>query len=110
MRPETPTRSIFLIAMLLLAVAPTSKARAQVAVTSAPAEISIILATPAYDSLPIWVLLKTGGEYDLKVEFLELQGGEAGAVFAGGNGDILMSGIDKLFGLRRENMVDIRVS
>jgi NitT/TauT family transport system substrate-binding protein len=99
---------IALLAGLLAAVAIAPNARSQQ--SGAPAEISIILATPAFYSLPISVLLKTGGEYNLKVELLELQGGgDAGAVFAGGNGDILMAGIDKVFGLRRQNMVDIRV-
>jgi ABC-type nitrate/sulfonate/bicarbonate transport system substrate-binding protein len=108
MRRTTLRRCMCLMATLALAVAPAAKLCAQAA--TAPDEISIILATPAFYSLPISVLLKTGGEYNLKVELLELQGGgEAGAVFAGGNGDILMSGIDKLFGLRRQNMVDIRV-
>jgi NitT/TauT family transport system substrate-binding protein len=104
------TKRMCLIATLLFAAAAPAVRAQQSATTGAPAEISIILATPAFYSLPISVLLKTGSEYNLKVELLELQGGgEAGAVFAGGNGDILMSGIDKVFGLRRENMVDIRV-
>jgi NitT/TauT family transport system substrate-binding protein len=108
MKPKPLRRYIALIAGLLAAVAIAPNARSQQ--SAAPAEVSILLATPAFYGLPISVLLKTGGEYNLKVELLELQGGgDAGAVFAGGNGDILMAGIDKVFGLRRQTMVDIRV-
>jgi ABC-type nitrate/sulfonate/bicarbonate transport system substrate-binding protein len=103
---KTAWKGVFLAFVWLLAPVISFQARAQQA--SPPMPVSILLATPAFYSLPISILLKTGEEYGIKLELVELQGGgEAGAIFASGNGDILASGIDKLFGLRREKLADV---
>src|SRR5262249_18284542 len=47
---------------------------------------------------------------NLKIEAIEFQGGgEAGAVFAGGRGDVLLAGYDKVIGITRQGLDDIRV-
>jgi hypothetical protein len=90
---RTAGNGVFLALVLLLAPAVSFQVRAQQA--APPTAVSILLATPAFYSLPISILLKTGEEYGIKLELVELQGGgEAGAIFASGNGDILASGID----------------
>jgi NitT/TauT family transport system substrate-binding protein len=41
---------------------------------------------------------------------MDLQGGgETGAVFAGGHGDVLMAGIDKAFGFKHAGLVDAKI-
>ncbi len=75
-----------------------------------PDHISIIEATPAFHSLPVTALMRTGGEYNLKVESFQVQGGgEAGQIFAGGHADVMTSGIDKAIGFMAKKLVDVRV-
>lgn len=71
---------------------------------------SVLEATPAFHSLPMLALKEFGSEFNVKVEYMQLQGGgETGAVFAGGHGDILMAGIDKAFGFRHADLVDAKI-
>lgn len=94
--------------VVVLGLIGTQNAQAQAPKPESPVPLSIILATPAFYSLPVSILLKNGAEFGVKLELFELHGGgEAGAVFAGGNGDILAAGIDKLFGLRRGGIADV---
>jgi ABC-type nitrate/sulfonate/bicarbonate transport system substrate-binding protein len=71
---------------------------------------SIIEATPAFHSLPVTALMRTGAEYNLKVESFQVQGGgEAGQIFASGHADVMTSGIDKAIGFMAKKLVDVKV-
>lgn len=71
---------------------------------------SVLEATPAFHSLPMLALKEFGNEFNLKLDYMQLQGGgETGAVFAGGHGDVLMAGIDKAFGFRHADLVDAKI-
>ncbi len=71
---------------------------------------SVLEATPAFHSLPMLALREFGSEFNLKLDYMDLQGGgETGAVFAGGHGDVLMAGIDKAFGFRHAGLVDAKI-
>jgi ABC-type nitrate/sulfonate/bicarbonate transport system substrate-binding protein len=71
---------------------------------------SVLEATPAFHSLPMLALKEFGNEFNLKLDYMQLQGGgETGAVFAGGHGDVLMAGIDKAFGFRHAGLVDAKI-
>lgn len=75
-----------------------------------PTDISIIEATPAFHSLPVTALMNIGAEYNLQLKSLQVQGGgEAGQIFAGGNADIMTSGIDKAIGFMAKKLVDVKV-
>jgi NitT/TauT family transport system substrate-binding protein len=75
-----------------------------------PLDISVLEATPAFYDLPVYALTRMGSDYGLKVEVLETQGGgDTGTIFAGGNGDILMAGMDKAFGFKSQGIADIKV-
>src|SRR5581483_10074985 len=72
-------------------------------------KISVIEATPAFHSLPLAALRAIGGEYNLQIEMLQVQGGgEAGQIFAGGHGDIMLSGFDKPVGFMAKKLVDVK--
>ncbi len=95
------------LAALSIASAAPTPASAQ---SGPPISIGILEATPAFYDLPVYALTQMGNEFGLKVEVLELQGGgETGAVFAGGHGDILMAGMDKAFGFYKEKLVEQKV-
>ncbi len=97
-------------ALLLLPGLPTVASAQQSAPGGPPISIGILEATPAFYDLPVYALTQMGSEFNLKIEVLELQGGgETGAVFAGGHGDILMAGMDKAFGFYKEKLVDAKV-
>ena len=71
---------------------------------------SVLEATPAFHSLPMLALKDFGSEFNLKLDYMQLQGGgETGAVFAGGHGDVLMAGIDKAFGFKHAGLVDAKI-
>ena len=73
-------------------------------------DVTVLEATPAFYDLPAFALTRVGAEYGLKVQMPETQGGgDAGTIFAGGTGDILMSGMDKAFGFRAQGIVDAKV-
>jgi NitT/TauT family transport system substrate-binding protein len=72
--------------------------------------ITLIEATPAFHSLPVFALKQNAKDYNLEVENLQIQGGgEAGVIFAGGQADIMMSGFDKPVEFMARGMVDVRV-
>lgn len=75
-----------------------------------PVEVQMIEGTPGLHSLPQLAMRDIGPEYNLTItDYSEFQGGgQAGAVFAGGHGDVLTSGIDKLFALRKEGLVEVK--
>jgi len=90
---------------LMLTTAPA--AQAQKMAQAAPFTYSVLEVTPAFHSLPMLALKEFGGEFNLKLDYMQLQGGGGtGAVFAGGHGDVLMAGIDKAFGFRHAGLVD----
>jgi NitT/TauT family transport system substrate-binding protein len=90
---------------LMYAVAPCADAQ-----QPKPVEISIIEATPAFHSLPVTALKTIGGEYNLKIETLQVQGGgDAGLIFAGGNADIMSAGFDKPIGFLAKKLVNVKV-
>jgi len=72
--------------------------------------VTLIEATPAFHSLPVFALKQIGKEYNLEVENLQIQGGgEAGVIFAGGQADIMMSGFDKPIEFAARGMIDVKV-
>jgi len=73
-------------------------------------DVTVLEATPAFYDLPAFALTRVGAEYGLKVQMPETQGGgDAGTIFAGGTGDILMAGMDKAFGFHAQGIVDAKV-
>lgn len=97
-------------AVAALLIAPSFGAQAQQIAQTAPVSISILEATPAFHSLPMLALKNFGNEFNIKLEYMQLQGGgETGAVFAGGHGDVLMAGIDKAFGFKHADLVDAKI-
>ncbi len=75
-----------------------------------PLRITLIEATPAFHSLPVFALKQVGKEYGLEVENLQIEGGgEAGVIFAGGQADIMMSGFDKPVAFAAQGFVDAKV-
>ncbi len=98
-----------LLALTSLAFAPIGSAQ-QPAARPIAFSYSVLEATPAFHSLPLLALREFGAEFGLKLEYMDLQGGgETGAVFAGGHGDVLMAGIDKAFGFKAAGLVDAKV-
>ena len=72
--------------------------------------LTLIEATPAFHSLPVFALKQTAKDYNLEVENLQIQGGgEAGVIFAGGQADIMMSGFDKPVEFLAKGLVDVKV-
>jgi NitT/TauT family transport system substrate-binding protein len=72
-------------------------------------KISLIEATPSFASLPVTALKTLGAEYGLQIETLQIQGGgEAGQIFAGGNGDIMTAGFDKPVGFMAKKLLDVK--
>ena len=104
-------KSIMAAAMTLAAVSFTPTAQSQPAAAKPIAySYSVLEATPAFHSLPMLALRDFGAEFGVKLEYMDLQGGgETGAVFAGGHGDLLMAGIDKAFGFKAAGLVDAKV-
>lgn len=95
-----------LAAAAAFSVWPAMNARAQ----GTPHSFAVLEATPAFHSLPMLALKEFGSEFNLKLDYMQLQGGgETGAVFAGGHGDVLMAGIDKAFGFRHAGLVDAKI-
>src|SRR6185437_8391686 len=72
--------------------------------------VTLIEATPAFHSLPVFALKQNAKDYNLDVENLQIEGGgEAGVIFAGGQADIMMSGFDKPVEFMAKGLVDVRV-
>jgi len=93
-------------ALAMLAVVPLS-AHAQ---DKSLLRLTLIEATPAFHSLPVFALKQNAKDYNLEVENLQIQGGgEAGVIFAGGQADIMMSGFDKPVEFMAKGIVDVRV-
>jgi NitT/TauT family transport system substrate-binding protein len=75
-----------------------------------PLHLTLIEATPAFHSLPVFALKQSGKDYNLEIENLQIEGGgEAGVIFAGGQADIMMSGFDKPVAFAAMNFVDVKV-
>jgi NitT/TauT family transport system substrate-binding protein len=73
-------------------------------------KLTLIEATPAFHSLPVFALKQSGKDYNLDVENLQIEGGgEAGVIFAGGQADIMMSGFDKPVEFMAKGLIDVRV-
>src|SRR5262249_52131684 len=101
-------KAIFAVLMALCGVAPTT-IRAQ-SPSLKPLEMTVIEATPGLQDLPFLAMKLVADKANLKIEAIEFQGGgEAGAVFAGGRGDVLLAGYDKVIGITRQGLDDIRV-
>ena len=93
-------------ALAMLALVPLS-AHAQ---DKSLLRLTLIEATPAFHSLPVFALKQNAKDYNLEVENLQIQGGgEAGVIFAGGQADIMMSGFDKPVEFMAKGIVDVRV-
>jgi len=72
--------------------------------------LTLIEATPAFHSLPVFALKQNAKDYNLEIENTQIQGGgEAGVIFAGGQADIMMSGFDKPVEFMAKGMVDVKV-
>ena len=72
--------------------------------------VTLIEATPAFHSLPVFALKQNAQDYNLKVDNLQIEGGgEAGVIFAGGQADIMMSGFDKPVEMMAKGLVDVKV-
>ncbi|MBL8702425.1 MAG: ABC transporter substrate-binding protein [Alphaproteobacteria bacterium] len=103
-------RILGFIGIAALLALPAGRGQAQQLAQAAPFSYSVLEATPAFHSLPMLALKEFGGEFNLKLDYMQLQGGgETGAVFAGGHGDVLMAGIDKAFGFKHAGLVDAKV-
>jgi ABC-type nitrate/sulfonate/bicarbonate transport system substrate-binding protein len=73
-------------------------------------QVTLIEATPAFHSLPVFALKQNAQDYNLKVDNLQIEGGgEAGVIFAGGQADIMMSGFDKPVEMMAKGLVDVKV-
>lgn len=72
--------------------------------------LTLIEATPAFHSLPVFALKQNAHDYNLEIENLQIEGGgEAGVIFAGGQADIMMSGFDKPVELMAKGLVEVKV-
>jgi ABC-type nitrate/sulfonate/bicarbonate transport system substrate-binding protein len=72
--------------------------------------LTLIEATPAFHSLPVFALKQNAEAYNLQIENMQIQGGgEAGVIFAGGQADIMMSGFDKPVEFMAKGMVEVKV-
>jgi len=72
--------------------------------------LTLIEATPAFHSLPVFALKQSAKDYNLEIENMQIQGGgEAGVIFAGGQADIMMSGFDKPVEFMAKGLVDVKV-
>jgi NitT/TauT family transport system substrate-binding protein len=75
-----------------------------------PLKLTLIEATPAFHSLPVFALKQSAKDYNLEIENLQIEGGgEAGVIFAGGQADIMMSGFDKPVAFAAQGFVDVKV-
>ena len=73
-------------------------------------KLTLIEATPAFHSLPVFALKQNAKDYNLQIENMQIQGGgEAGVIFAGGQADIMMSGFDKPVEFMAKGLVDVKV-
>ncbi len=99
------TRCIALGFAALLFAAGTS-----LAADPKPLKLTLIEATPAFHSLPVFALKQSAKDYNLEVENLQIEGGgEAGVIFAGGQADVMMSGFDKPVAFAAQGFVDVKV-
>lgn len=97
-------RSCAAAAIALCAVMATSRADDKLL------PLTLIEATPAFHSLPVFALKQNAKDYNLEIENMQIQGGgEAGVIFAGGQADIMMSGFDKPVELMAKGLVDVKV-
>lgn len=94
-----------IVAAMFVAAAPQARAADKPLL-----HVTLIEATPAFHSLPVFALKQVGKDYNLEVENLQIQGGgEAGVIFAGGQADIMMSGFDKPIEFAARGMIDVKV-
>jgi len=97
------------LAAAMAAVALPDAMRAQSAGPK-PLDMTVIEATPGMQDLPFLAMKLVADKAKLKVEAIEFQGGgEAGAVFVGGRGDVLLAGYDKVIGITRQGLDDVKV-
>lgn len=70
-------------------------------------QMSVIKATPSFGDLPLHIVERaTGAENGLSVESQEFEGAVAGNAFAGGEGDLLVAGIDKAVVAKKQGLFD----
>ncbi|TCR70662.1 ABC transporter substrate-binding protein [Bosea sp. BK604] len=99
-----------LCGLLALGAVGGPAATAQTKPAGPPLDVSVLVATPAFYDLPVYALTKVGADYGIKLNMVETQGGgDTGTIFAGGQGDILMAGIDKAFGFKKQGVVDAKI-
>jgi ABC-type nitrate/sulfonate/bicarbonate transport system substrate-binding protein len=72
--------------------------------------ITIIETDPGAQDIPLLEAQKIAGDYNLKVDLTGFTGGgEAGEVFIGGRGDLLVAGGDKIVGMYKHSPGQVKI-
>jgi ABC-type nitrate/sulfonate/bicarbonate transport system substrate-binding protein len=79
---------------------------------AAPKDITlnIVETTPSLSDLPMVAIQELAPQYHMKITTTQVQGGgQSGQVFAGGQGDLLIVGIDTPVALMQKGIVDLKI-
>jgi ABC-type nitrate/sulfonate/bicarbonate transport system substrate-binding protein len=75
-----------------------------------PIKLTVVETTPATQDLPFVAAMAMADKYAIKIEAIVVQGGgEAGQVFLGDQGDMLLAGGDKVVGLDKHDPGKVKI-